>query len=224
MIILLIEDDLKIASNVEKFLTRNHISVKAVSTAREGIYNAETDDFDLIILDLMLPDGNGLDICRNLRKQGIETPILILTAKSQIEDKVDGLSTGADDYLTKPFSLEELIARIKAIVRRRAGNNLTSIINVGNLVIDTNTCNVKVGEINLNLAPKEYALLEYLALNKNRVLNRMELLTHVWGESIDPFSNTVDVHVRYLRKKIECPGQKKLIKTVKNKGYILCSD
>jgi DNA-binding response OmpR family regulator len=222
LLVLLIEDDTRIASNIEKFLTKHSYLVKVVGLAGDAMAAVEIDDYDIILLDIMLPDGNGFDICRQIRQLQNNTPIM-LTAKSQLEDKIEGLTLGADDYLTKPFALDELLARIKAIIRRKSGISTSPVLIFGNIEINTNTCEVKRGNRIIELAPKEYSLLEYLAQNSCRVVNRLELLSHVWGEEIDQFSNTVDVHIRYLRQKLTDP-KGNLIKTIKNRGYMLCSD
>lgn len=224
MHILIIEDDSVISRNLKKILENEKFQVTTAANAQDGLYQAVEESYDVIILDRMLPDEDGDAVCRKIREKNITTPILMLTARSQLEDKVEGLVSGADDYLTKPFAKEELIARIKALIRRKSGPSLSPVIKIGNLSINTNSAQVDRNGKVIKLAPKEYALLEYLALNKCKIIDRMTLLHHVWGEDIDSFSNTVDVHVRYLRRKIDSKSEKKLIKTVKNKGYMLCED
>lgn len=221
---LIIEDDKKIADNIKKMVGSINIVADTANRGEDGLYQAETEDYDVIVLDWMLPDTNGINLCKTLRKKGNKTPVLFLTAKSQLEDKIEGLEIGADDYLTKPFAMEELLARIKALIRRKSDSLVSPIITIKNLTINTNTCEVHIKENSINLSPKEYAVLEYLAFNKNRVVGRMEILNHVWGDNIDLFSNTVDVHIRFLRKKIEAPFGLKLIKTIINKGYMLCDN
>ena len=223
MHILLIEDDVRIAINIKKFLVKENFLITHVKNAEDALFQAETETYDVIILDWMLPDQDGPSICQTLRSKLNTTPILMLTAKSQIEDKVEGLASGADDYLTKPFSFEELLARIKALIRRKSGVTQSPLIVVNDLVIDTNLNQVKRSGKLIDLSPREYSLIEYLAINKNKTVDRMSLLHHVWGEDIDVLSNTIDVHIRYLRKKIDDNFEKKLIKTIKNKGYLLCS-
>lgn len=222
MRILLVEDDTRIAQNISQYLKgKSNFSTQVAPTFEEAEFLLSTEDFDGIILDWMLPDGDGLELLKLLRHKQITTPLLFLTAKSQLEDKIAGLEQGADDYLTKPFALEELLARIKTIIRRRELSSATPLITIGDLKIDTNTRQVCIGERIIELAPREYELLEYLALKQNTALSRQDLLDHVWGEEVDPFSNTVDVHIRYLRKKLK--GGKNLLKTVKGKGYMLCN-
>ena len=223
MHILLIEDDIRIAGNIKKFLEKEHFLVTHVENGEDALFQLETDTYDVILLDWMLPDKDGPTICQSIRSKQNTTPILMLTAKSQVEDTVEGLTSGADDYLTKPFSFEELLARIKALIRRKSGATQPTIITVEDLIIDTNLNTVKRSNKIIELAPREYSLLEYLAIHKNRTIDRMTLLHHVWGEDIDVLSNTVDVHIRYLRKKIDDNFKVKLIKTVKNRGYLLCS-
>lgn len=224
MHVLIIEDDKAIATNIQRMLQTVGMTSTISSLGEHGIYQAEIESYDVIILDWMLPDMEGIDVCKTIRKKQDTTPVIILTAKSQLEDKVEGLAVGADDYLTKPFAMEELIARVKALIRRKSGETQSPIINIADLSINTNTHQVKRGELVIPLAPKEYCLLEYLALNQGKAVDRTTLLHHVWGESIDAFSNTVDVHVRYLRKKIDDPFPNKLLKTVKNAGYALWED
>jgi len=222
MHILIIEDDEIIAKNIKTYLKNKGFISTIAANIVDGTYCLQIDSYDVVVLDWMLPDGSGLDFCKSLREKNIAVPIIMLTAKSQLEDKVEGLIHGADDYLTKPFALEELHARVKALTRRSTQNNPSHIINIGDLVIDTNTTKVMRNNHEIILAPKEYALLEYLVMHKCKVIDRMTLLHHVWGEDIDPFSNTIDVHVRYLRRKIDDPYKKKLLQTVKNKGYMIC--
>jgi len=221
MKVLIVEDEQQIAQNIQKFLKLHQIYSAVAETVDEGSFLAETESYSALILDWGLPDGTGLELCLTLRQKGINTPIIFLTAKGELEHKVAGLNSGADDYLTKPFSLEELLARIKAVVRRKETNEASPIWTIGEIVIDSNKCEVTYHGKKLELSPKEYSLLEFLARNKGKVVNRMVIMEHVWGEDIDPLSNTVDVHIRYLRMKL---GDKKnkLITTIKGKGYMLC--
>lgn len=219
--ILLVEDDTTIAKNISDFLEKDGFQVDSENLGDQGLFRAETEEYDAIILDWMLPDISGIEICSKIRKNGNTSPILLLTAKSQIEDKVQGLDVGADDYLTKPFSLKELGARLRALVRRKNGPSVSPIIKVKSLEVNTNSHEVKNFGKTLLLAPKEYALLEYFAQNPGVAFDRTTLMSHVWGEDIDPFSNTVDVHIRYLRQKLN-DSKGTLIATVKGKGYMLC--
>jgi len=218
--ILIVEDDRRIANNISDYLKhKSNFSSQIAPSFEEAEYLLSTEDYDGVILDWMLPDGDGLKLLKLVREREIITPILMLTAKSQIEDKVAGLEHGADDYLTKPFALEELLARIKNIIKRKDLSTSSPIITVGDLKIDTNSREVYLAGKTIILAPREYELLEYLALKNGTTFSRQDLLDHVWGENIDPFSNTVDVHIRYLRKKLKT--SKNLIKTIKGKGYML---
>lgn len=224
MHILIIEDDKRLSQNIQRLLEKILFTSTIALTGEEGLYNLSTETYDAIILDWMLPDMEGIEICKILREKNDATPIIMLTAKSQIEDKVEGFTMGADDYITKPFASEELLARLRALIRRRAGTSFTSIIKIADLSINVSTHVVIRGDNIINLAPKEFALLEYLALHKNEAVDRLDLLHHVWGEEIDSFSNTVDVHIRYLRKKIDDPFENKIITTVKGKGYMICDN
>lgn len=224
MHILIIEDDARLARNIQKLLERNNFTSTAVGTGEKGMLLAETESYDALILDRMLSDIEGMALCAKLRQRGNSTPVIMLTAKSQIEDKVEGLTTGADDYLTKPFRFEELLARLYALIRRGTGRTLSSIIQISDLEINTAKHEVSRRNAIIQLAPREYCLLEYLAIHKGEAVDRLKLLHHVWGEEIDPLSNTVDVHIRYLRRKIDDKFSKKLIKTVKGKGYMICED
>lgn len=222
MHILIIEDDERIANNIKKLLESADFKTTVATNGEDGLYQAIEETYDVIILDWMLPDQDGIEVCKKIRQKKNTTPIIILTAKSQLENKIEGLNVGADDYLTKPFEGQELLARIKALIRRQSGKTQSPLIKIGRLEINTNTTVVKLNGNIVSLAPREYALLEYLAVNKGKVIDRMTLLHHVWGEDIDEFSNTIDVHIRYLRQKIDINQEKKLIQTVKNKGYMLC--
>jgi two-component system OmpR family response regulator len=224
MHILIIEDDTRLSQNIQKLLERSNFTLTVAGTGEKGMFYAETESYDAIILDRMLPDADGIILCKKLRKKGNSTPIIMLTAKSQIEDKVEGLMVGADDYLTKPFRAEELVARLHSLIRRGTGKTLSSVIQISDLKIDTAKHGATRGNVIISLAPKEYSLLEYLAFHAGEAVGRLELLHHVWGEDIDPLSNTVDVHIRYLRQKIDDDFPKKLIKTIKGKGYMICED
>jgi DNA-binding response OmpR family regulator len=193
-----------------------------VQTAAEGLARVKVNPYDLIVLDWMLPDYSGVELCRRIRDFDLKTPILMLTARSRITDKLTGFESGADDYLTKPFNIDELIARIRVLLRRNLQNDVNKIIKISDLEINTEACEVSRAGTLIELSPREYGLLEYLAVNKGKALDRQELLEHVWDENTDIFTNTVDVHIRYLRQKIDEGYNEKLIKTVKGKGYMLC--
>jgi DNA-binding response OmpR family regulator len=221
MRILVVEDDARIASNIHDILKQATYAADIALTGQSGLKMASDEDYDLILLDWMLPDIDGTRVCKILRSQGTTTPILILTAKTQLEDVIEGLDAGADDYLTKPFQMQELLARVRALLRRQSPASLEPLITIADLVVDTNSGSATRAGIRLSLSPKEYALLEYLARHAGHVVSRLDLLSHVWDASTDTFSNTVDVHIRYLRQKVDTGNSVPLIHTVKGKGYIL---
>lgn len=224
MRILIVEDDKEIAENIRLLLDQTGYLADVCFCAEDGLERLYSEDYDLAILDWKLPGLQGIDLCRKIREEKINLPVLMLSAKSRLEDRVGGLDSGADDYLTKPFEAKELISRVKALLRRsqKAGKN--PLITIFDLTIDTNACKATRQNHEIALSPKEYELLEYLARNKGQVINRLDLLNHVWGESIDPFSNTVDVHIHHLRQKIDAGYSPKLLKTIRGKGYLLCEE
>lgn len=218
MKILIVEDEHLIANALKKGLEQEHYTVDLAFDGTEGFDLATTGDYDLLLLDLMLPKMNGLEICRQLRQQQNQVPILMLTAKSQLEDKIKGLNSGADDYLTKPFAFEELLARIRALTRRPK-NSAGEIITVGDLSLNLSTYEVtRQGKI-ISLSSKEYSLLECLMRHANKILNKDQLIQHVWSYESDILPNTVEVYIRNLRQKIDQPFTQKLIKTIRGFGY-----
>jgi DNA-binding response OmpR family regulator len=224
MKILIIEDEEKIANSLKKGLQQEKYVVDVSYDGEAGYDLASGEKYDLIILDLMLPKIDGLTICNKLRKEDkIDTPILMLTARGSIEDKVTGLNIGADDYLPKPFSFEELLARVKALGRRPKNitNNLE--VTIGDLHLDRSSFEVKRGEVSVNLSRKEFTLLEYLMKNKGKIVSKDELISNVWEYESDILPNTVEVYIGYLRKKIDEPFKKSkpLIHTVRGFGYKL---
>ncbi|KKU49345.1 MAG: Two component transcriptional regulator, winged helix family [Candidatus Woesebacteria bacterium GW2011_GWF2_46_8] len=222
MRILLVEDDPKILDDLARLLTENGYVVDKQSTLEGAIDQATSSEHDCIVLDRGLPDGDGLELVKTLQEEDIKTPVLVLTAKNSAKELVKGLDIGADDYLGKPFGIDELLARIRGLIRRGGSDKTLPVLSALDLELDTNTTTVKRAGKMIALSPKEYAMLHYLLVNKNRTIDRIDLLTHVWGDEIDLFSNTVDVHVRYLRRKIDDKHAKKLIRTVRGKGYMLC--
>lgn len=220
MRILIIEDEAVIADTIKEELATNY-SVDTVATGKEGIYSGTVNDYDLIILDLALPDMSGREVCRSIRHHEVTTPILVLTANDEIIDKVTVLDSGADDYLTKPFNFDELSARIRALLRRNPQGLTSNILVLGDLIVDTVKRQVKRGGRTIRLRRKEFDLLEYLARNSGRVLTRGMILEHVWDSNVDSFTNAIDVHIKYLRDHIDKPFNKKLIKTVHGLGYKL---
>ena len=204
MKILVVEDEHRIAQSIKKGLEQEHYVVDVSYTGTDGFDLASTEEYECIILDLMLPGMTGLEICRQLRERQNHTPILILTAKGQTQDKIEGLETGADDYLTKPFSFEELVARIRALLRRPkyvASQTLT----VGDLTLDTQTFEVQRNGVRILLSGKEFSLLEYFMRHSKSTLSKEQIITHVWDYSSDILPNTVEVTIRNLRKKIDLP-------------------
>lgn len=224
MRILLVEDDSIIAKNIRIFLKRKNYSVDLSETIEDAYDKSVTEEYDLIILDRGLPDGDGLTLIKKIRDEEVHTPILVLTARNEDLDIVEGLNLGADDYLSKPFDMEVLTARIKALSRRLNKIPLKPIIEINDLVINLNSAEVKRNNNVIKLSPREYAILEYMAIHPNQVIDRMTLLSHAWDENVDMFSNTVDVHIKYLRNKIDEGHNIKLIKTIRGKGYMLCKD
>jgi DNA-binding response OmpR family regulator len=222
MRILIVEDEHKIANSIKQGLEQENFAVDVSYTGTEGYDMAVTEDYDLIILDLMLPGMDGMEICQKLREEKVHIPVLMLTARNEIEDKVKGLSNGADDYLTKPFAFTELLARIRALLRRPS-KILPDKITCGDLCINTQTYEVKRDGKEISLSKKEFSLLEYLMRNKNKVLTKDQIINHVWDYDSDVLPNTVEVYIGYLRTKIDTPfkGKPKLINTVRGFGYIL---
>lgn len=200
MRILVIEDEHRIAEALKKGLEQERYAVDLAYTGSDGYELASSEDYDLIVMDLMLPGMDGNTICSRLRKENIHTPILMLTAKSQVSDKVAGLDNGADDYLTKPFAFEELLSRIRALLRRPKGEMSNELVG-GNISMDTNTFEVKVGNNPITLSSKEYSLLEYLLRHKNMIVSKEQIISHVWDYDSDILPNTVEVYVKKLRTK-----------------------
>lgn len=198
---------------------QERMNVDVAYDADEGLAAALGEEYDVIILDRMLPGGDGLEVCKAIRAKGNQTPIIMLTAKSQIRDRVSGLNGGADDYLTKPFSFEELLARVRALLRRPQ-DNIGNVLRVGNLTLDTITFEVKRGEKTIKLSSTEFALLEYLMRNYGRVLSKTNIISHVWDFDADILPNTVEAYIGYLRNKIDKPfDSPTLIQTVRGFGY-----
>jgi DNA-binding response OmpR family regulator len=225
MKILIIEDEKDIASFIKKGLQAEHFTVDIAATGKDGIFYALTNDNDLVILDLKLPDMYGLEVFKKVRESKPNLPIIILTVESEVKKKVEAFEMGANDYLTKPFAIEELTARIRALLNRGKGQEIDgSILKIDNLEMNFKTHEVRRGDKKIELRHREFDLLEYFMRNPNIVLTRSMLLEHVWDMNVDPFTNTVDVHVRYLRKKIDDDFKKKLLKTVHGSGYKISED
>ncbi|MDB4978956.1 MAG: winged helix family two component transcriptional regulator [Candidatus Peribacteria bacterium] len=222
MRILVIEDHQKIAESIQKGLKAEGFAVDFVCDGMEGQKQIERrpDIYDLVILDRMLPGKDGLAVCRDLREIGIELPILMLTAKDAMEDRVDGLNGGADDYLVKPFAFEELLARVRTLLRRPK-SALPPVLKVHDVVLDPAKNNIMRGSRNITLTTKEFALLEYFMRHPNQVLTREQIVHHVWDATFDPFSNVVDVHMKNLRAKLHANNDEPILETIRGAGYIL---
>ena len=220
MRILIIEDDHKIANAVKKGLQQESYAVDVSYDGRDGLSSALTIDYDLLIVDRMLPELDGMDVIKKIRDENYQTPVLILTAKDKLRDKVEGLNAGADDYLIKPFAFEELLARVKALLRRQP-NQVNQVLKVDDLTLDRNTYEVKRGKKKIELTQKEFALLEYLMRSPNRILTKDNIIAHVWDYDADILPNTVEVYVGYLRNKIDkpFPDRSNLIHTARGFGY-----
>ncbi|MFQ5898887.1 MAG: response regulator transcription factor [Candidatus Methylomirabilia bacterium] len=221
MRLLLIEDDNRVARFIKKGLEAEQYRVEVASDGEQGIEMGLTGSYDLILLDIILPVKNGIEVCRQLRERGIQIPILMLTAKDALEDKVIGLGAGADDYLTKPFAFEELVARIQALLRRRGDLDVAPRLQVADLVLDRNTHEVRRAGKLIQLTHTEFALLEYLMRRADRVLSRTLIEQQVWGYHHDPLTNVVDVYILHLRRKIDHGFKQQLIQTVRGVGYQL---
>ncbi|HEV7860489.1 MAG TPA: response regulator transcription factor [Pyrinomonadaceae bacterium] len=222
MRILLVEDDARIARFVSQGLREQTYAVDATDDGDDALYKASINDYDAIILDVMLPGRDGFEVCRELRATGSNVPVLMLTARDAVQDRIKGLDTGADDYLTKPFEVAELLARLRALLRR--GHVVRPArITIADLSIDTRAHLVTRGGRNIELTAKEYALLEYLARERGRVLGRGEIAEHVWDENFDPFSNLIDVNINRLRRKVDDGFSAPLIHTRRGAGYMLAT-
>ena len=220
MRILLVEDYKPLRTSVSQGLREAGFAVDASADGEEGLWYAESNDYDAIVLDIMLPAIDGLSILKRLRQAGKDTPILLLTAKDTVEDRVTGLDLGADDYLTKPFAFEELLARVRALVRRRYDAK-DPVIRVGDLELDTTSHIVRRAGAPIDLTVREYALLEFLAVRAGQIVSRTDIWEHLYEFESTAESNVVDVYIGYLRKKIERPGLPRLIHTKRGRGYLL---
>ena len=223
MRILVVEDDKKVAAFLQKGLREEQYAVDVCRDGEDAAYEAQIHPYDVIILDIMLPGKDGFTICKELRENNVLTPILMLTAKDSLEDKVPGLSEGADDYLTKPFSFEELLARIRALLRR-SQDYKTGSLKVADLELDPLRHTVQRAGKPITLSGKEYALLEYLLRNKGIILSQSKIIDHVWDRNYDGTSNLINVYINHLREKIDKDADVKLIKTVRGQGYKIDED
>lgn len=220
MRVLLVEDDRQLATFVARGLRKNAYAVDVAFDGREGLFFAETNDYDVVVLDVMLPHVDGLEICARLRRSGRTAPILMLTARDAVADRIAGLDAGADDYLTKPFDFEELLARLRALLRRLKDYREPVLV-VGDLSVDTASRTAERGTRPVPVTSKEFALLEFLARNADRVVGRAEIAEHVWDNSYDAFSNIIDVYIRRLRQKIDDGESVRLVHTRRGAGYML---
>ena len=220
MRILLVEDDSRLANVIAKGLRENSYAVDAVQDGESGLYQASINDYDMIVLDVLLPKRDGYEVCRELRARGNTTPILMLTARAAIDDRITGFDAGADDYLTKPFSFRELLARIHALLRRDS-HLRPDVFEIGDLVVDLISHRVSRANRDVQLTAKEYALLEYLARRAGQLVSRAEIAAHVWDDTFDPFSNTIEVYLNRLLKKIDGDHSIKLLHTRRGEGYML---
>jgi two-component system copper resistance phosphate regulon response regulator CusR len=223
MRILLVEDEPRVAHFIAKGLREQSYAVDIAGDGEEALYQASTNEYELIILDVMLPLKNGFQVCKQMRAQGIKQPVLMLTARDAVDDRVTGLDCGADDYLGKPFDFKELLARIRALLRRTKEFR-PEIIQLADLVVNTSSHTITRAGRPISLTAKEYSLLEFFILRAGKLVRRDEIAEHVWDENFDPFSNVIDVYVRRLRKKIDEGFSPPLIHTRRGEGYILSVD
>ena len=221
MRLLLVEDDTKIASFVKKGLEESGFAVDHAADGEDGLYLALNESYDVAVIDIMLPKLDGLTIIEEMRKHNINTPVIILSAKQTVDDRIKGLQTGGDDYLTKPFSFAELLARVQALIRRASGTTDPTHLNAGDLSVDLLTREIIRSGEKINLQPKEFALLEYLMRHKERVLPKTMILEHIWGYDFDPQTDVVDVLICRLRSKVDRNFDEKIIHTIRGVGYAL---
>lgn len=220
MRILVVEDERDLNRVIRKRLEKEGYCVDSCFDGEEALDYIDAGEFDAVILDIMMPKMNGLDVVKNIRARKIDIPVLFLTAKDAVSDRVAGLDAGAEDYLVKPFAFEELLARIRVMVRKQAGKT-TNVFDIGDLTVDIASRRVWRGKEMINLSAKEFDILEYLVRNKGIVLSREKIENHVWNFDYSGGTNVIDVYIRYLRKKIDDPYEKKLIHTIRGKGYVL---
>jgi heavy metal response regulator len=220
MRILVVEDEKRMSAFIKKGLKEAHYAVDLADNGEDALFMAIECPYDLIVLDIMIPGHDGIDVCRKLRKEKVDTPVLMLTARDEVEDKISGLDAGADDYLTKPFSFPEFLARVRALLRRKNPEK-SPRLRVGDLELDQATRKVSRSGEEIVLTPTEYGLLEYLMLNNGNVVTRTMLSEHVWNDDFDAFSNVINVYINYLRKKIDQNHKTKLIHSLRGVGYVL---
>ena len=221
MRILLVEDDKKTAAFIAKGLQRAGFAVDHAANGEDGLHLALTEPYDAAVVDIMLPQQDGLTIVEELRRKKINTPVILLSAKRSVDDRIRGLQTGSDDYLTKPFAFSELLARVRALIRRASGAPEPTRLQVGELSLDLLKREARRGETKLELQPREFALLEYLMRHSGEAVSKTMLLEHIWGYEFDPQTNVVDVLVCRLRKKLETGSSEELIHTIRGVGYVM---
>lgn len=219
MKILIVEDEKALRTPMRKFLEKRNFSVEEASNGAQALSMVELNEYDCILLDLNLPEIDGINVAKHIKENITDTPIIMVTARSQIYNKLEGFEAGADDYLTKPFDLNELVARINAVIRRKSQNTNKVLEFDGNILNPHNNTVNAVNDISIELSTKETSVLEYMLRNKGRIVSSEELLEHVWGRDVDMFSETVKTHIKTLRQKVD--NDKKYIKTVRGKGYII---
>ena len=226
MRILIVEDEPNIAAYIKRGLQEHGYAIDVATTGQEALDWIAVAPYDQMVLDIMLPEMNGLEVCRELRNQGHHMPVLMLTARDSVDDRVAGLDAGADDYLVKPFALKELLARLRALARRMAadGSMRINTLEVADLKLDTLTCRVQRGGKTIALAAKEYAILEFLMREQGRIVSRTMIAEHVWSYDVFNQSNVVDVYIRNLRRKLDDPFSVKLIHTIRGMGYRLATE
>lgn len=220
MRVLLVEDESRVAGFIARGLREQTYAVDIASDGEQALYQASINEYDIVILDVLLPVKDGYAVCRELRTAGFRAPILMLTARDSVDDRVAGLDSGADDYLAKPFDFKELLARLRALLRRAVGLR-PRIVHVADLILDTGDHSVTRAGKDISLTAKEYALLEYLVLNQGRIVGREKIAEHVWDESFDPFTNVIDVYIKRLRGKLDTGYTRRLIHTRRGEGYML---
>ena len=220
MRILLVEDQPKLARAVSRGLEREGYAVDVAGRGDDALFQARVYEYDAVVLDVLLPGGNGFEVCRTLRDDGCWSPILMLTARDRVEDRIRGLDAGADDYLVKPFAFGELLARLRALIRRTPSER-PAVLRIGDLVIDPATRTVTRDDRPVDLTAREFAVLEFLARHAGEVVTRTQMIEHVWDRNFEGASNIVDVYVGYLRRKLEQPFGRPLIRTIRGAGYAL---
>ena len=224
MRVLVVEDDRKIAAHIAAGLRQEGYTVDTADNGIDGFHLATSEDYDAVVTDVMLPKLSGLELVEGLRKQGMQTPILILSAKNAVQDRVRGLELGADDYLSKPFAFSELAARVQALIRRATAVAEPTTLTAGDLTIDMLRRTVTRGARSIELQPREFSLLSYLVRNKNRILTKTMIMEHVWGYDFDTQTNVVESRISRLRDKVDCGPAAPLIQTVRGAGYVIRAD